>query len=79
MLHVLKDLWTGDLAVGGESSVGRGRLAGTRAILDLGDRHWEFQTGEGGQIIFDAGKPEELEKFAAAFNDLAVKSEVHHG
>lgn len=33
LLLLLKDLWTGDLPVGGERSVGRGRLTGTRAEL----------------------------------------------
>ena len=33
LLLLLKDLWTGDLALGGESSVGRGRLRGTSATL----------------------------------------------
>ena len=33
LLLVLKDLWTGDVALGGESSVGRGRLAGRSATL----------------------------------------------
>ncbi len=31
LLLLLKDLWTGDLPLGGESSVGRGRLHGKRA------------------------------------------------
>jgi hypothetical protein len=30
----LKDLWTSDLAVGGESSIGRGRLKGISACLN---------------------------------------------
>jgi CRISPR/Cas system CSM-associated protein Csm3 (group 7 of RAMP superfamily) len=35
LLLVLKDLWTGDLPIGGSSSVGRGRLKGCRAdIID---------------------------------------------
>ena len=33
LLLLLKDLWTGDLPVGGESSVGRGRLQGLSAEL----------------------------------------------
>ncbi len=33
LLQLLKDLWTGDLPVGGESSVGRGRLQGISARL----------------------------------------------
>ncbi|RIK36682.1 MAG: hypothetical protein DCC55_26550 [Chloroflexi bacterium] len=35
MLLVLKDLWTSDLPVGGEASVGRGRLQGIEAELRL--------------------------------------------
>jgi CRISPR/Cas system CSM-associated protein Csm3 (group 7 of RAMP superfamily) len=33
LLLVLKDLWTGDLPLGGESSIGRGRLTGKTATL----------------------------------------------
>jgi hypothetical protein len=33
LLLLLKDLWTGDLPLGGESSVGRGRLNGRWATL----------------------------------------------
>jgi len=33
LLLLLKDLWTGDLPLGGESSVGRGRLKGKTASL----------------------------------------------
>jgi CRISPR/Cas system CSM-associated protein Csm3 (group 7 of RAMP superfamily) len=34
LLLVLKDLWTGDLPVGGEASVGRGRLRGVDASIN---------------------------------------------
>jgi len=34
LLLVLKDLWTGDLAVGGEKNVGRGVFKGTKAIIE---------------------------------------------
>lgn len=34
ILLLLKDLWTSDLAVGGESSIGRGRLKGKTASLN---------------------------------------------
>lgn len=33
LLLLLKDLWTGDLPVGGESSIGRGRLQGKSATI----------------------------------------------
>ncbi len=35
LLLVLKDLWTGDLPIGGEASVGRGRLTGIHAAIHL--------------------------------------------
>lgn len=34
LLLLLKDLWTGDLTLGGEKSVGRGRLRGVEAMLN---------------------------------------------
>lgn len=40
LLLLLKDLWTGDLPLGGESSVGRGRLQGEGAALT-----WATETG----------------------------------
>jgi CRISPR/Cas system CSM-associated protein Csm3 (group 7 of RAMP superfamily) len=33
LLHILRDLWSGDLPLGGESSTGRGRLEGIKADL----------------------------------------------
>ncbi|MCB0027343.1 MAG: hypothetical protein KDE28_05515, partial [Anaerolineales bacterium] len=42
LLLLLKDLWTGDLPLGGEASVGRGRLAGLSATLQWGGTQWEI-------------------------------------
>jgi len=39
LLLLLKDLWTGDLTLGGERSVGRGRLRGQRADLTYRDQY----------------------------------------
>ena len=48
LLLVLKDLWTGDLPLGGESAVGRGRLRGEQAELELGSERWTLEeTKEG--------------------------------
>lgn len=51
LLLLLKDLWTGDLPVGGESSIGRGRLQGIDATIT---RHipqqpeeWTISQGDG--------------------------------
>lgn len=43
LLLVLKDLWLGDLPVGGEIAVGRGRLQGQRALLRLQRHGQAFQ------------------------------------
>ena len=47
LLLVLKDLWTGDLPLGGQSSIGRGRLEGRHAVLtmqrDGDEQRWKLQ------------------------------------
>ena len=53
LLLVLKDLWTGDLAIGGESSVGRGCLEGQSAKFSLDDDEWTVQQTPSGQLEFD--------------------------
>jgi CRISPR/Cas system CSM-associated protein Csm3 (group 7 of RAMP superfamily) len=71
LLLVLKDLWTGDLPLGGESGVGRGRLQGQHATLV---RHaagrettWELRAGEGESLAFGGdGSPKALEDYVAA-------------
>lgn len=42
LLHVLKDLWTSDLAIGGGKSIGRGLLVGKHALISLGDDQLEM-------------------------------------
>src|SRR5690606_32603670 len=71
LLLLLKDLWTGDLPLGGESSVGRGRLEGERAILthqsDGASRTWEIITT--GQGLTVNGDRDALERFVTALNE----------
>jgi CRISPR/Cas system CSM-associated protein Csm3 (group 7 of RAMP superfamily) len=38
LIHLLRDLWTGDLPIGGEKNVGRGVLQGHHATLTLPDK-----------------------------------------
>ena len=38
MMLILKDLWTGDLAIGGEKSVGRGVMSGITAKISFGEK-----------------------------------------
>jgi CRISPR/Cas system CSM-associated protein Csm3 (group 7 of RAMP superfamily) len=70
LLLLLKDLWTGDLPSGGESSVGRGRLKGKQAKLihqsDGRSQAWEILTKGPGLTI--TGDCKVLEKFVSALN-----------
>lgn len=42
MLLILKDLWTGDLPIGGEKNVGRGVLSGEWALIEWGGNKVEL-------------------------------------
>lgn len=70
LLLLLKDLWTGDLPLGGEVSVGRGRLKGKRATLTLqrdgGAQEWKI-VAEGRGLTID-GDRNALEQFVRALN-----------
>ena len=69
LLLLLKDLWLGDLPLGGESSIGRGQLAGKSANLSCGTQHWVFEsTAEG--IHLAEGEVKDLQKFMDALNNI---------
>lgn len=70
LLLLLKDLWTGDLPLGGESSVGRGRLKGKRAEITFGAHKW---TIEGGDTLSVTGDPQQLEGYVSAFVQEVAK------
>lgn len=74
LLLVLKDLWTGDLPLGGESSVGRGRLQGRQATLTQlrsgQTETWVLAQADGRIEITGTGTREDLEGFVRAFNQL---------
>lgn len=65
MLLLLKDLWTSDLPLGGESSVGRGRLKGKSATLTYRNgsvpRNWSITQGT--ESLDVSGNREELNKY----------------
>ncbi|MEZ4622951.1 MAG: RAMP superfamily CRISPR-associated protein [Caldilineaceae bacterium] len=67
LLLLLKDLWSGDLPLGGESSVGRGRLAGEWATVTIGTTEWTFQTDEIGSLTISGGNPADLEQYIQRF------------
>lgn len=70
VLLLLKDLWTGDLPLGGEISVGRGRLKGQRATLtykraDVAPEQWTIiQASDELRVDDDKAR---LEQFVTAF------------
>lgn len=69
LLFLIKDLWTGDLPLGGQSSIGRGRLKGESALLRYGENFWSL---DGGDNHFKPGKPDQtlgdLKAFVDAFS-----------
>jgi CRISPR/Cas system CSM-associated protein Csm3 (group 7 of RAMP superfamily) len=68
LLQVLKDLWTGDLPIGGEKSIGRGVFQGVTADIRLGKLgHWQLiAEGENGLKFINNQDRNELEACAAA-------------
>ncbi len=74
LLLLLKDLWTSDLPVGGQSSIGRGRLKGVEATMNLNSREekqeWAISQGEDKLEISDA---ERLEGFVGDFVEEVKK------
>jgi CRISPR/Cas system CSM-associated protein Csm3 (group 7 of RAMP superfamily) len=63
LLLLLKDLWTGDLPLGGEASVGRGRLTGCEARLFYESAEpWEL-SNQAGKLVVAAETQEKLQGF----------------
>jgi CRISPR/Cas system CSM-associated protein Csm3 (group 7 of RAMP superfamily) len=71
LLLVLKDLWNGDLPLGGESSVGRGRLQGQSVTLIHRLRNatktWHL-VENGGRLLVRGDKADDLEHFVQEFS-----------
>ena len=66
-IFLLRDLWLGHVALGGEKSVGRGTIGGLSAEINFKDK--TYKLGANGQVV--DGDKSELEKFAAALNNFA--------
>lgn len=76
LLLLLKDLWTGDLPLGGSASVGRGRLRGQQATLQWKQKEqkeWRLQSTPE-QALTVEGDRAELERLVAL---VAQKGEGH--
>ena len=70
LLLLLKDLWTQDLPVGGESSIGRGRLQGESATLTWKkyQKKWTISQAHPGQLLQVTGSnKQDLEDYVQAF------------
>ncbi len=76
LLLVLKDIWTGDLPIGGEKNVGRGRLRGVSATITWDHKKVVLKSKDNIDYSPDVveGSWEELEGFVTALNDLVGKS-----
>lgn len=69
LLLLLKDLWTGDLPLGGEASVGRGRLRGKHACLSYQQNESQSEwiiTAQGDSEVAISGDCQALEHFVQA-------------
>ena len=60
-MFLLRDLWLGKVAIGGEKGIGRGTLRGISAIINFKGKTYEL--GTGGKVTSNA---DDLKKFAAA-------------
>jgi len=68
LLLLLKDLWTGDLPLGGEISIGRGRLQGKNCQLEYRNgqvRTWNLLANGANGLSVTIGKPQDLENYVA--------------
>ncbi len=72
LLLLIKDLWTGDLPVGGTSSIGRGRLQGKEAKITLRKLQkttiWTISQASKDEPL-SVNDAASLEKFVAALNE----------
>lgn len=66
-IFLLRDLWIGRVALGGEKSIGRGTLKGLSATINF--RGKTYTLGGNGKVLI--GDKTELENFAAALKNLS--------
>ncbi|MCI0626822.1 MAG: hypothetical protein L0387_35105, partial [Acidobacteria bacterium] len=81
LLLVLKDLWIGDLPLGGESSVGRGRLLGQTATIEMIEdnrKRWELSEDQP-VAVTGTGSREDLENFVKALPQWSPKVQNKNG
>ena len=79
LLHLVKDLWMGDLTIGGEGGIGRGKMRGKQAEIcwrkaDGELLKWEFEEAAG-KLSLNQEQAQTLNEYAAKLAEL----EVAHG
>ena len=67
VLFLLRDLWLGHVAVGGEKSIGRGTVSGLSAEINFDGK--TFKLDSKGNVLI--GDKSELENFATALKNFA--------
>ncbi|MBT9146892.1 MAG: hypothetical protein DDT32_00639 [Syntrophomonadaceae bacterium] len=73
LLLVLKDLWTGDIPLGGEKSIGRGVLQGIAAKIGFDGKEISMSQDAGNKLSIGQGR-ELLEQHVSSFvNELSCK------
>jgi CRISPR/Cas system CSM-associated protein Csm3 (group 7 of RAMP superfamily) len=68
LMLVLKDLWTADLPIGGEKSIGRGVFTGITAKIRFENNEYIISENNGAPLI--EGKLDNLENWVAAFHEF---------
>ncbi len=78
LLQIIKDMWLGDLTIGGGTGIGRGVLHGLTARLFLQRNgavtEWRFRQA-GGKLVFETGTPESLNAFATILYEELTKND----
>ncbi len=69
LLLILKDLWCGDLPVGGEKNVGRGVLQGIKATVKYPGTEIKISHERDGNLKIDGGDHKLFEHFVRKFTD----------
>ena len=77
LLHLLKDLWTGDLAIGSGKSIGRGTLQGVSAKISFGNHTMNLIQKKDGLLDFEPEGETEEQRAATekAFRERLGESE----
>lgn len=77
LLHLIKDMWLGDLTVGGGAGIGRGVLRGKSAKIiwqKEAKEEWSFRQADDRLVFEPASTPQALNKFAASLKEELTKN-----